>query len=99
MIFSDGIAGTCVEEEGKGRGFLPSLQVTGEGRIRRHEQRKRDEGGERGKERQKRGEEKTEKEGERWKLSWGKKKRNIWERGGQKEGKERRKNKATRSVG
>lgn len=55
MFFSVGIAVTCVEEEGKGRGFLPSLQVTGEGRARRHEQRKRDEGGERGKERQKRG--------------------------------------------
>lgn len=36
-----------MEEEGKGRGFLPSLQVTGEGGIRRHEPRKRDGGGER----------------------------------------------------
>lgn len=33
-----------MEEEGKGRGFLPSLQVTGEGGIRRHEPRKRDGG-------------------------------------------------------
>lgn len=38
-----------MEEEGKGRGFLPSLQVTGEGGIRRHEPRKRDGGGERDK--------------------------------------------------
>lgn len=35
-----------MEEEGKGRGFLPSLQVTGEGGIRRHKLRKRDGGGE-----------------------------------------------------
>ncbi len=56
MFCSAVTAGTCVEEEGKGRGFLPSLQVTGEGRSRRHGQRKREKGGERGKERQKRGE-------------------------------------------
>lgn len=36
---------TCVGEEGKGRGFLPSRQVTRE-RSRRHKQRKRDGGGE-----------------------------------------------------
>lgn len=65
ISFSDVKAGTCAEEEGKGRGFLPSLQVTGEGRTtRRHEQRKRDGRGERGKERQKR--EKSGKK-ERWK--------------------------------
>lgn len=48
-------------EEGKGRGFLPSLQVTIEGRTRRHEQRKSNELGEMGKERQYRGREDREK--------------------------------------
>lgn len=33
---------TCVEEKGKGWGFLPSLRVTREGRSKCHEQRKRD---------------------------------------------------------
>lgn len=44
-----------MEEEGKGRGFLPSLQVAGEGGIRRHEPRKRDGGGERERETKGRG--------------------------------------------
>lgn len=41
--------------------FLPSLQVTGEGRSKRHKQRKRDGGGERGKKKQR--EEEKMKEG------------------------------------
>lgn len=44
-----------MEEEGKGRGFLPSLRVTGEGGTRRHEPRKRDGGGERERETKERG--------------------------------------------
>lgn len=87
-FFSDSITGTCVEEEGKGRGFLPSLQVTGEGRARSHEHRKKDEGGERSKTKTDGKRKRREEE----KLKLGKRKR------GQKWGTEK-KNKATRGAG
>ena len=48
---------SCVEEEGKGRGFLSSLQVTREGRSRRHDYRKKDGGKKRVKKRQRKGKE------------------------------------------
>lgn len=59
MSVSDVLAGTCVEEEGKGRGFLPSPRVIGDRRARPHQQRK----GFREAERAKRGERRLGKEG------------------------------------
>lgn len=87
-----------LRRRGKGRGFLPSLQVTGEGRTRRHEWRKRDEGWERSKAKTE-GKRRQSKKGRGGNWSWvkenmGKKRAEMGDRK-----KQDRKNKATRPVG
>lgn len=95
QVFSYVIAGTCVEEEGKGRGFLPSLEVTREGRSRRHEQRKRDGGEKRQKKRDKRERRgKSENEGA---LKWGRRK--CGKEKGRNRGRKYEEYKAKRGVG
>lgn len=87
LFFSDVIAGTCVEEEGKGRGFLPSLQG-------KNQPSRTEEEGWKGRKRDKR-EEKTGREGESWKLRWSERKCGKEEG---RTGKERRRRRRQKEV-